>query len=396
MSTYAADQERAIRVQRRVDDWARSGLLTDAQRRQIAAGLQVDLRRTNRFLRVTLIGFGLLIIGAAVGLVIVLIDPDREETVGVLCLCAAALMAALAELLIGRFRLYRFGIEEACAIGAVLLAGVGSGMMADWPRAPIDTLGAPVDWRVLTALLAGSAAAFAAFRRYGYLYGAFAAMLGVGLAPFQLGLPAAGERLASAAVLVACLAAARPTRRLYGDEFPGDGYGWIQAAAWFGIYASLNLRLDLTPFGRADAAWLVWFTYAMIWILPAAGLWLSIRERDRPLLDVSLLMLILTLITNKPYLGLERQPWDPILFGVLLVGIAVVVRRWLGAGAGGTRWGFTATRQLHSEKELPATAAIAAGTFHPGPEPRHAQAPEPDPFEGRGGRSGGGGAGDAF
>ena len=49
MSAYSDDQERAIRVQRLVNDWTKSGLLTPEQRDQIAPELQVELRRTNKF-----------------------------------------------------------------------------------------------------------------------------------------------------------------------------------------------------------------------------------------------------------------------------------------------------------------------------------------------------------
>ena len=77
MRKYADDQERIIRVKRLADEWLASGLIDATQHERIAAGLQVDLRRTNRFLRLTLFGFGLLIIGAAVGLVVVTFDVER-------------------------------------------------------------------------------------------------------------------------------------------------------------------------------------------------------------------------------------------------------------------------------------------------------------------------------
>ena len=48
MSVYRLDDERAMRVQRLVDDWMRSGLLAPEQRDQIVPGLKVDLRRTDR------------------------------------------------------------------------------------------------------------------------------------------------------------------------------------------------------------------------------------------------------------------------------------------------------------------------------------------------------------
>ena len=388
MRIYTDDLERAVRLQHLVEDWRGSGLIDSTQRARIVADLQVDLRRTNRFLRLTLIGFGLLIIVAAVGLVIAGFDLDREETVGVLCLAAAIACITLTEMLIGRFRVYRLGIEEACAIGAALLAAVGSGLLSDY------SLGTLADTRSFVMLIVGSAAAFSVYLRYGYVYAALGAMLCLAFAPFQFSLPDAITRSVSACALIVCFAAARTRRRQYGDEFPGDDYGWIQAAAWLGTYAVLNLHLGIEPFGRTHPPLFYWSTYAAIWLLPAAGLWSSIRERDRPLLDVSLAMALVTLITNKPYLGLERRPWDPILFGLFLMAVAVITRRWLAAGADGSRAGFTAKRHLQSQKEIPAATGIAAATFHPD-QPRPAE-PSHDPFEGGGGRSGGGGGGASY
>ncbi len=310
MRKYADDQERIIRVKRLADEWAASGLIDAPQHERIAAGLQVDLRRTNRFLRLTLFGFGLLIIGAAVGLVVVTLDVTDTTTAGTLFLMAAAASAMLAEFLIGRFRVYRFGVEEACAVSAAVLVAGGSGLIAG------SLVGvASGDRQIFVALIVGSAAAFAVYRRYGYVYAAVGAMLCASLAPFQLHLSDMVQRLLAAAILGGCFIGARLKRRKYGDEFPGDEHGTIQASAWLGMYAALNLHLFSALVTRPLASPFYWFTYAMIWILPAAGLWLSIRDRDRPLLDVSLVMALATLLTNKPYLGVARRPWDPILLG---------------------------------------------------------------------------------
>lgn len=391
MRKYADDQERIIRVKRIADDWAGSELIDAPQHERIAAGLQVDLRRTNRFLRLTLFGFGLLIIGAAVGLVAVTFDVKDTTPAGTLFLMAAAVSAMLAEFLIGRFRVYRFGVEEACAVKAAVLVAAGSGMIAG------SLLGVTSGGRpIFVALIVGSAGAFAVYGRYGYVYAAVGAMLCASLAPFQLVLSDMIQRLLAAAILGGCFYGARLKRRKYGDEFPGDEYGTIQASAWLGIYATLNLHVFFAPVTRPFASPFYWFTYAMIWALPAAGLWLSIRDRDRPLLDVSLVMTLATLLTNKPYLGFARRPWDPILLGLLLTGVAILLRRWLASGEDGTRNGFTAARLLRSDKDTRAAVAIASAAFHEAPTRSHADPSPPDPFKGGGGRSGGGGAGGSF
>ena len=93
-------------------------------------------------------------------------------------------------------------------------------------------------------------------------------------------------------------------------------------------------------------------TYAVIWVLPVVGLALAVREKDRELLDVGLVLALVTLITNKPYLSWPRQTWDPMVLGIVLIAIAIAVRRWLASGPGGERNGFTPSRLLEKDRAL--------------------------------------------
>jgi uncharacterized membrane protein YgcG len=141
-----------------------------------------------------------------------------------------------------------------------------------------------------------------------------------------------------------------------------------------------------------SAPFFYWLTYVAIWLLPAAALYMGLRDKDRQLLDLSGVLALVTLMTNKPYLGAVRQTWDPILLGLLLIGTAFVLRRWL---AGNGRHGFTASRILHSDRRGIAIVGTASSTLHGGLQP----AGDADPdrhFEPGGGRSGGGGAGGSF
>src|SRR5204862_6335297 len=85
-----------------------------------------------------------------------------------------------------------------------------------------------------------------------------------------------------------------------------------------------------------------WLTYAATWIIPAAALADGLRAKDRPLIMTGIVLGLVTLATNKPYLGLRRQTWDPMLLGVVLIGATIALRRWLGNGPGGARGGYTA------------------------------------------------------
>ena len=62
-----------------------------------------------------------------------------------------------------------------------------------------------------------------------------------------------------------------------------------------------------------------WATWVLIWCLPPVVLARGIRQKDRFVIAVGAIVAILTLVTNKPYLGWPRHTWDPMLLGVLLI-----------------------------------------------------------------------------
>jgi hypothetical protein len=194
----------------------------------------------------------------------------------------------------------------------------------------------------------------------------------------------------AAATLAAVFLVVRSKRRRYRDDYPGDEYGQLQAAAWAGIYLALSMKL--LAFDQVEG-WFYWFTYVMTWVLPLVGLGLGIREKDRALLDVSLVLALFTLVTNKSYLGWPRYSWDPILLGVFLMAVALVLRRWLSTGPDGERYGFTPSRLLSSDSAILSALRATSAAFQPGvPSPR----PDPDPPGFDGGRSGGAGGGATF
>src|SRR5206468_2799671 len=129
--------------------------------------------------------------------------------------------------------------------------------------------------------------------------------------------PVVGRHLLAAAILLVTFVLVR-------------GNDLFRAAALAGSYVVLNLHIS--PDAVTDRGGFYWTTYVMIWLLPVVGLSLSLRARDRLLMDVSGAMLIATLSTNKLYLGLPQQTWDPILFGLFLMIAAVCIRRWLAGG----------------------------------------------------------------
>ena len=377
MMIYPQDDERAIRQQRMVEDWTKSGLLQPEQRDRMIPELQVDLRRTNRFLRITLFIFGYMIVNSVVGLFAVFLDL-RNEAGTVLALVAAGGFFALAQWMVSRYRLYRFGIEEAAAIAGASFFTVGAALfMHSNPSS-------------LQAFLAAAGGAFILFSRFGYVYAGVAAVVFAAVIPFNFEFVASdmARRLMAGVILLLIFGLARERRKDHDWEFPGDSYGVLETTAWIGLYLMANLKLSPWLSSPDDVPQFYWATYVAIWVLPPIGLFLAVRDRHRWMLDASIVMAIVTMMSNKPYLGAEQKPWDPILFGVLMIAIALGVKRWLASGADGSRRGFIAERLLASERERLGVVGSAAALAPGAPAPHSHPAPE----IGGGGRSGGAGA----
>ena len=112
-------------------------------------------------------------------------------------------------------------------------------------------------------------------------------------------------------------------------------------------------------------------------------------------MNTAAIALVLTLATNKDYLGLKHYAWDPIILGTMLILAAILIIRWLATGRNKERNGLTANRILKPERDGLNLAEIAAAAV-PGmtATPVDTQPAEPAPFEN--GQSGGGGAARGF
>lgn len=380
MNIYSRDDERNIRVERLVRDWNKSRLITDEQRDRMLPDVRVELRRTNLFLRITLFVLAFVIVNAATGLVGVLLDL-RDKPLGWLALIAGIVSFVAAEWAVREYRLYRFGIEEALAIASATFL-VAFGALA---------LGSI--FKPLYGFAAAAIASFMVFRRFGYIYAGVAAIAFSVFFIFDLEQSDTFRRLFAAILLLTIFFFSRERRQDHEWDFPGDTYAIMEAVAWGGLYFVTNLKIT-TWFSYPDEVKVFyWSTYVLTWILPVAGLWFAIRDRHRWMLDLNIVMLIVTMSTNKPYLGAAQKPWDPILFGVMLIVVSLGSRRWIASGANGSRKGFVAHRLLESEKTKLALAGTAT-VFAPGAPAPAAKEPPPPTFGG--GRSGGAGASGSF
>jgi hypothetical protein len=391
MRVYSRRDEENLRDQALVQDWVASGFLNSQQETELEKGLHVELRQTNPILRGVLFVFTGLIVTASVGLTLSgsgfrIFGAQRPWEFLVFAVWAV-ISLVLARLFATQGRLYRYGVEEALAVAAVILLGIS----ASWRVWEFDDVG---------ALVVGVLGSFGVYALFGFRYAIVAATALAGLAPFFF--PTAwstdpvGKRLLSALVFAVLFFMARRLHHRHRGEIAGDDWAAAQVMAFAGIYLVLNLMATRwLGFSSVSSGVFFWCTYILIWIVPPLGLWMGIRDRDRLMIDISSIAALGTIVSNKAYLGWTREAWDPILLGVLLIGTAIALRRWLASGVGGDRRGFTPQRVLASEnRALAAAGAISLAVPH-SPHLSSTEAPDPG-MKGGGGQSGGGGASGSF
>jgi hypothetical protein len=383
MKAYSRSDEENVRHQATVRDWVSSGLLDATQDSVLQADLQVSLRRTNSALRAVLAFFTMVIVFAAVSLTGIIIHAERDAGWTILGLWGV-ICAVSAWVLVRKARLYRCGVEEALGLLAVSLLAGALGGIPSWDL--------PVFVGLLTAVVVGAGI----YLVFGFRYAVVVATVLLGVAPFALSADWISERILSLSLFTLVFFVARYVKRLYSGELEEDDLAWVQGVAFAGFYLACNLILTGRWSGlytASQSGWFYWSTYAGVWIVPVLALWLGIRGRDRVLIDLGWLAALATILTNKSYLSWPRQTWDPILLGILLMGTAVALRRWLAKGPNGERAGFTPLRVLDSENRALAAASALSLVL---PHAPAASPSQPSSFKPGGGQSGGGGASGDF
>ena len=398
MRAYSASSEEALRARNLLKDWAGEGFLTQAQYQLMERETACDLRRTNIFLRLVLFLFSYIILGAAMGLFFaVFFSHPSEETTGVFLLIFAAISYGAAELAVSQAKLYRYGIEEAllvCSVGFLCMGlelAFFGGIFS--VRHSMESL----------APAAGIVASILIWRRFGLHYAFLGAMIFVLWLAYNWTSSHVAQHLivvAFYAVGLIAIAALRAGDRLTYLDLE---YSVAEALLCFGIYVAINLQLSSLDLlgawwgglrsGSAFPKTFYWATWVLIWCLPPAILARGVRRKDRFVIAAGAIAALLTMATNKPYLGWPRHTWDPMILGVFLAGVALLLRRWLSRGPDGIRHGFTARRLSGKDKQWMNVASTAFGLAHsPAPTPEPAS---PDVHFG-GGDSGGGGASSDF
>jgi hypothetical protein len=398
---YSASSEEALRARDLLKDWAGEGFLTEAQYQRMEQETVCDLRRTNIFLRLVLFLFTLIIVGAAVALFfVVFLSRSAAQTTGMFLMIFAAVSYAASEFAVSRAKLYRYGIEEAlaaCSVG-LLCAGMQAALFGLFTGRSSSPALHGTEFLVPAA---GAISSLWIWHRFGLPYASLAAMIFVAWLPGYWTSSHSAQHLIVAAFYAAGLLTVVAVRPRHRFTYLNDQYSIAEALLWLGIYLAINLQHSsvnllgqwwggprtATEFSRP----FYWATWALIWCLPPVVFARGLRRKDRFVIAVGAIVAILTFVTNKPYLGWQRHTWDPMLLGALLIGIAVLIRRWLANGPGEIRRGFTAQRLSGKDKRWMNAGSAAFGLVSPNIMTPSPQTSSPDVRFG-GGDSGGGGA----
>ena len=391
MRPDVVEADRRFAVRRAAAGWQHAGAVTPEARREIDTLYDDDRVRTGGWFRVLLFVFTWVAAAGAFGLLELVLAahewPAGVWTVVLLLLAAAA--AVVTEHLQGARRLRRFGVEEAtgwmavgCGVGAAV--ALTSGVLDAGERTTVVVLGAAL-------AAAGAASAL----RWGLPLAGAAAAAGL----FAACVPLPGGRwwwivlalpLAWAAERVAESPAAAPSHRVRAREA-----WWVALAAlYMAVHVATAVDVlggDLAPAIASRggdvlpeaAAW------AAMLLLPALLIASGLATRRRPRLDAGLLALAATAATAVAELA-PRPLWPVLLgAGLLVVGLALLLRRAFRRAPGGALRGWTA-EPLFDDADRAAALELAGVATALSPAAR--EQPDEAGFEGRGGEFGGGGA----
>jgi hypothetical protein len=396
---YTESSEETLRARKLLTQWTGDGSLSKEQYQRLEQDTVSGLRITNIFLRLVLFFFTMIGVAAAVALFFTIFLPrPSQPTTGISFLIFAAVSYAAAEVAVTRARLYRYGIEEALAVCSVALLFEGLDLFF--------FSGIPHSSREIQCVVpaVGAIASLWIWYRFNLWYAFPAAMIFAIFLPGYWTPSHTAQHVFIAVLYAAGLICIAPIRSRHRFDYLEDAYSLSEAFLWLGIYLIFNLKISAlslpsqwwsnTRLASEFAVPFYWTTWVLIWCLPPLILGRGVRQKDRLIIAVGAITTVLTLVTNKPYLGWQRHTWDPILLGIALTGVALLLRRWLALGPGGVRHGFTAARLSGKDKHVMSVGSAVLGLVTPQSITPTPQPTNPDFRFGGGGSGGGGASGD--
>ena len=399
MRIYTESSEETLRARNLLTQWTGDGSLSKEQYQRLEQDTVSDLRITNIFLRLVLFLFTMIGVAAAVALFFtIFLSRPSQPTIGIFLLIFAAVSYTAAEVAVTQARLYRYGIEEALAVCSVAFLCVGLDLFF--------FSGTPHSSREIQFVVpaVGAIASLWIWYRFNLWYAFPAAMIFAIFLPGYWTPSHSAQHVFISVLYAAGLICIAPVRSRHRFDYLEDAYSLSEAFLWLGIYLIFNLKISAlslpsqwwsNPRPAAEfAVPFYWTTWVLIWCLPPLILARGVRQKDRLIIAVGAITTVLTLVTNKPYLGWQRHTWDPILLGIALTGVALFLRRWLALGPGGVRHGFTAARLSGKDKHAMSVGSAVLGLITPQSITPTPQPTNPDVRFGGGGSGGGGASGD--
>jgi hypothetical protein len=396
---YTESSEETLRARKLLTQWTGDGSLSNEQYRRLEQDMVSDLRTINIFLRLVLFFFTMIGVAAAVALFFtIFLSRPSQPTMGIFLLIFAAVSYTAAEVAVTQARLYRYGIEEALAVCSVALLCVGLDLFF--------FRGIPHSSREIQFVVpaVGAIASLWIWYRFNLWYAFPAAMIFAIFLPGYWTPSHTVQHVFISVLYAAGLICIAPIRSRHRFDYLEDAYSLSEAFLWLGVYLIFNLKISALSLPsqwwsntRAASEFAVpfyWTTWVLIWCLPPLILARGVRQKDRLIIAVGAITTVLTLVTNKPYLGWQRHTWDPILLGIALTGVALFLRRWLALGPGGVRHGFTAARLSGKDKHAMSVGSAVLGLVTPQSITPTPQPTNPDFRFGGGGSGGGGASGD--
>jgi len=385
--------ERSQEVREAARDWGAEGLIDAVALAAIEAAHPDDRRRLSPSFRALAFAATGIAVAAAFYLLVVLMDLDGARAFRGLALFFGAALGAASEYLRGPLRLMRAGTETATALaaGLFLQMGLAVTLFGDDPWSEEE----PLRMLLLLGILVFGALAW----RHG---SATAAAVAAGqLAALLARFPASRWSWTLAAMaLIPLSAQGGSAARLSPSQRRACTVVLVMAlvglyAAWhvlswdFQLFESgFSGRFQGAIYGEGQRGLLRGLFIAATALLPLAMIAWGTASRRRVILNAGILLAAASLATVRYYVHLAPLWLNLCAFGILLIGLALGVRRWLERGAAGERHGWTARALLGgSASRRLAETAVALAVAAPQP------VPEAEPgFSGEGGRSGGAGA----
>lgn len=386
-----ARADRADAVRNAARAWARAGVIDGAALAAVEARFPDDRVRVGPVFGALLFLFTLVAINAVFGLFSLAAGIGHEASLAVLAALAGVALAVVTDIQIERLRRWQGGTEAATSLMALgyLLGAVGWWMLDNHRAGAVPILCllaaallAAAAWRWGYPLYAGAAAA--------------ALLVVLARLPLGrllwIALP-----LAAAPLLLRLTETPRlpPAHRASWTAVLCVLLAGLYAAVHLGSWEAQTIeeigeRHRAVPPG-SDLLW--WLAEAATALVPAVLLALGLRGRRYPLLLLGAGTAAASLVTLRYYVHLAPLWVVLVLAGAALVAVVFALQRYLDSGVEGERYGFTAAPLFQDparQRLLEAGAAVL--TLSPEARPIH----EEPKFEGGGGEFGGGGASGQF